>query len=152
MSRGNGVSTRPASVAEWGKKGQHDVVLPSGAEVTIVIPNLPKMIKSGQVPNDLLDAALGVLQGNQKITKDLIQDQSDFFHLMVSMMVKDPKVTVEDLDNELVPYEDIELLVELGTRQRDVDALGNHIAGLHKSAEWRKFRGIEDSSTNVAGL
>lgn len=124
---------------QWKKAGQHDVALYSGVEVTIRIPNLPDMVKTDKIPNDLIDAALGAIQ-KEKVTADLIKEQADFFHLLVSTMLIDPEVAPEEV-SEFVPFEDIELLVELGTRQRDLDALGRQIAGLHKSAEWRRFRG-----------
>jgi hypothetical protein len=123
----------------WKKAGVHTVGLSSGVEVDIRIPNLPQMVKAGEVPNDLLDAALGAMK-KQEITPDLIKEQADFFHLLVSTMVVEPALSPDEVP-EVVPFEDIELLVELGTRQRDIDALGRQIAGLHKSAEWRKFRG-----------
>lgn len=137
---------RPKSAADWKKAGRHDVVLPSGVEVTITIPNLPEMIKTGKIPNDLLDAALNALQ-KEKITPELMKEQADFFQLLVMTMVKDPVISEEDYAE--LPYEDIELLIELGTRQRDLDALGRHIAGLHRSAEWRNFRGWAFGDSDV---
>lgn len=128
------------SKTDWKKAKRHSVTLPSGFEVEVEIPNLPQMVKTGQIPNNLLDAALGAIK-QQTITKELIEEQADFFNLLVSTMVKDPAITVEELENDEVPYEDVELLVEIGTRQRDLDALGRHISGLHTSEEWRKFRG-----------
>lgn len=127
---------------DWKKAKRHPVALPSGFEVEVEIPNLPMMVKTGQIPNDLLDAALGAIK-QQQITPDLIKEQADFFNLLVTTMVKDPEITLEELENDEIPYEDVELLVEIGTRQRDLDALGRHISGLHKSEEWRKFRGWE---------
>lgn len=136
--------TEKRTLTDWKKAKRHTVALPSGFEVEVEIPNLPQMVKTGQIPNDLLDAALGAIK-QQDITPELIKEQAQFFTLLVTTMVKDPVVTVEDLEGDALPYEDIELLVEIGTRQRDLDALGRHIAGLHKSEEWRKFRGWEFS-------
>lgn len=135
------IGQRAKSAADWKKAKRHYVTLASGVEVGIEIPNLPLMIKTGVIPNDLLDAALGAIQ-KQEVTPELIREQSDFFHLMVGMMVKEPEITNDDIAD--LPYEDIELLVEIGTRQRDIDAIGNQIAGLHKSEDWRKFRGWND--------
>lgn len=138
---GTEIGRRVKTAADWKKARQHDITLPSGIEVSIIIPNLPLMVKTGQIPNDLLDAALGAIQ-KQEVTPELIKEQSDFFHLLVLTMVKEPEITEEDIPE--LPYEDIELLVEIGTRQRDIDAVGNQIAGLHKSEDWRKFRGWDD--------
>lgn len=135
------IGTRPKTVADWKNSKRHYITLASGVEVGVEIPNLPQMVKTGVIPNDLLDAALGAIQ-KQEITPELIKEQADFFHLLVATMVKDPELTPDDIPD--LPYEDIELLVEIGTRQRDIDAIGNQIAGLHKSADWRKFRGWDD--------
>lgn len=143
------VTSRPKDAASWTAAKRHDVTLPSGVEVSIEIPNLPLMVKTGQIPNELLDAALGAMQ-RQEITPELLNEQSDFFNKLVSTMVVDPVVTEEQVSN--LPYEDIELLVEIGTRQRDLDALGRHIAGLHKSAEWRKFRGLDYGDEIMEGF
>lgn len=129
------------TLAGWKKAKRHAVKLPSGFEVEIEVPNLPLMIKAGTIPNHLLDAALGAIE-RQQITTELIKEQADFFELLVSTMVKEPELTAEDVRE--IPFEDVELLVEIGTRQRDVDAVGNHIGGLHTSKEWRQFRGFED--------
>jgi hypothetical protein len=134
------VTNRPKDASAWKQAGIHDVTLPSGMEVSIKIPNLPEMVKNGAIPNNLLDAALGAIQ-KERITKELIAEQADFFHMLVETMVKEPAVTAADVPE--LPYEDIELLVEIGTRQRDLDALGRHISGLHRSAEWRRFRGLD---------
>lgn len=138
------MTDKTRTLADWKKAKRHTVQLPSGFQVEVEIPNLPLMVKQGTIPNDLLESALGAMQQNQ-ITPELVREQSDFFSLLVSTMVKEPTVTREDVENDEIPFEDIEMLVELGTRQRDVDAVGNHLGGLHKSAEWRRFRGIEDS-------
>jgi hypothetical protein len=134
------VVRKPKDVSAWKKAGVHDVALPSGALVTIKIPNLPEMVKNGSIPNNLLDAAIGAIQ-KETITRELIAEQADFFSLLVTTMVVEPAIDAADVTE--LPYEDIELLVEIGTRQRDLDALGNHISGLHRSAEWRRFRGLD---------
>lgn len=149
MSTAVDVVSRPKDAAAWKKAGIHDITLPSGVEVSIKIPNLPQMVKQGAIPNDLLDAALGAIQ-KERVTKQLIEEQADFFHLLVMTMVVKPTITSEDVPD--LPYEDIELLVELGTRQRDIDALGRHIAGLHKSREWREFRGFGSGDEALENL
>ncbi len=141
--------SKGGDLAAWKKAKRHPVTLPSGFEVEIEIPNLPLLVKTGHFPNDLVDAAIGAIQ-RQEITKELVDQQSDFYHKLVALTVKSPEITEEDVVE--LPYEDIELLVELATRNRDVDALGRHIAGLHTSREWRKFRGLDYGDEDVAGL
>lgn len=135
-------TTKTDKKSAWKKAGVHTVALPSGMEVDVRIPNLPLMIKQGSIPNNLIQTALGVMD-NQSITAELLSEQADFFHMLVASMVVEPELTPEEVP-EVVPYEDIELLAELATRQRDVDALGHHIGGLHTSKDWRVFRGLED--------
>lgn len=131
---------KPKDAAAWKAAKRHPVSLPSGIEIEIEIPNLPQMVKTGQVPNDLVEAAIGALQ-RDKITKELVVEQADFYNKLVATAVKVPTITEDDVPD--LPYEDVELIVELATRQRDVDALGRHLAGLHKSKEWRSFRGLD---------
>jgi hypothetical protein len=51
------------SKSKWKAAKAHEVTLPSGAEVKIELPDLAKMIKGGQVPNELLDVATKVGAG-----------------------------------------------------------------------------------------
>jgi hypothetical protein len=140
---------KPTTAAAWKKAKTHEVVLPSGVAVEIEIPNLSQMVKTGELPNDLIDAALGAMQ-KQRVTPDLLLKQADFYTKLVALTVVKPKITEEDVAD--LPYEDQELLVELATRQRDVDALGHHIAGLHTSKDWRRFRGYDISDEDVEDL
>jgi hypothetical protein len=142
---------RPKSAAEWGKRGVHTVVLPSNTEVDIRIPDIPKLIKEEKLPNHLIDVAIRVAQGTQQVSSEHIKEQPEFYANLVALTVVEPQVTAEDClaDPPLVPYEDQELLVELATRQRDLDAEGNHIAGLDKSEKWRKFRGLDHGNQDV---
>lgn len=132
---------KPTSAAAWKAAKRHQITLPSGVEVEIAIPNLPLLVKTGQLPNELVTEALGAIQGG-KLTPELIRQQSEFYDKLVAITVKDPVVTEEDVHE--LPFEDIELIVEVATRQRDLDALGRHVGGLHTSKEWRTFRGLPD--------
>jgi hypothetical protein len=64
--------------------------------------------------------------------------------------VKEPVITEEDVHD--LPFEDVELLVEIATRQRDLDAVGNHVGGLHTNKQWRQFRGLTHLDQDVEGL
>lgn len=142
--------TKPKDAAAWGGKKYHNVVLPSGAEVTIIVPNLPALVKTGQVPNDLIESAVGVMQGTVEITAELLAEQADFYTKLVALTVSEPAITESDVAD--LPYEDVEMLAEIATRQRDVDALGRHLAGLHTSKEWRTFRGLDLGGSALESL
>lgn len=133
----------------WKSAKRHSVTLPSAFEVEIEVPNLPQLVKTGQLPNELVTEALNTAAtGN--LTPEVIASQADFYNKLVAFTVKEPAITEEDVPD--LPFEDIELLVEIATRQRDVDALGHHLAGLDKVADWRKFRGLDYGDEDVAGL
>jgi hypothetical protein len=68
----------------------------------------------------------------------------------VILTVVEPKITIDDVPE--LPYEDIEMLAELATRQRDLDAVGNHIGGLHEVEAFRTFRGLGAADSPLANL
>lgn len=150
QSEGGFTPEKPKDAAGWGGRKNHEVVLPSGALVTICLPNLPQLVRTGQIPNDLIEDAVGAMQGTVEITAELLADQADFYDKLLAMTVVEPKITEADVAE--LPYEDVEMLAEFATRQRDVDALGRHLAGLHKSKEWRSFRGLSNFDASVDGL
>ena len=83
-------------------------------------------------------------------SKEAIAKQREFTDVLTKLTVVTPKLS--DADLSAVPFEDKEFLVEIATRQRDLDAEGNHIGGLQKSADFRRFRGLDGSDEDVEGL
>lgn len=148
------------TAAEWGGSarkpglGRHYVTLPSSAVVGIEIPDLPELIASGDLPNDLVDIAVKIAQGgadvSEELTRDAITKQPEFYRFVVKLTVKEPAVNDELYDR--LPFEDKEMIVALATRQRDIDALYQHIGGLHTSTRWRKFRGLDDIDPALASV
>lgn len=138
------------SVAGWKKNAKHTVLCPSGSRIGLRIPDLPAMIEAGEIPQHLLDAALGVASSpDAKPTIELIKQQREFTDNLVMLSVVEPKLSEADLKD--VPYEDKEFIVSVATRQRDLDAEGEHIAGLTKSEKFRKFRGLGEFDPTVEG-
>lgn len=132
------------TLAAWKKAGVHEVTLASGFQVKIKLPNLPELVRAGEFPNHLVETAIKVASApaeQQQITADDVKSQAEFYCALVSLSLVEPIVTPDDVKE--LPFEDIELLAAIATRQRDVDALGHHIAGLDKNEDWRKFRGID---------
>lgn len=141
-------------VDAWAKIGEHEVLCPSGAKVFIRIPDLAAIIESGELPQHLLDAALGVAakvsRGKEQApTKELIAKEREFTDFLVSITVVKPDLTPDQARR--VPYEDKEMIVALATRQRDMDAGYNHIAGLDRSEKFRRFRRLGEFDPAVAG-
>lgn len=132
--------------SSWKKSKFHDVTCPSGTVVTIQIPNLPALIKSGRVPNELLDAAIGS-GPDTEITKEMIEKQADFYNFLVSITVTDPVVEPHEVSE--LPYEDVEMIASLALRQRDMDAVYKHIGGLDKVSSFRTFRERARRGANV---
>lgn len=133
----------------WAKAKVHTITLPSGFEVDVQVPNMPLLIKTGQIPNHLIEAALGAMQA-EEITREMVEQQAEFYEKLVALTVVDPVIAEEDVAD--LPFEDVDLIVEIATRQRDVDALGRHLGGLHKSEEWKTFRRGDSLDPDVEGL
>lgn len=141
-------ATQTKTAAKWKTAKRHEITLPSGFVAQIEIPNLPLLVKTGQLPNELVADALGSIQAG-KLTPEIIVQQSDFYDKLVAITVKEPVVTEEDVHE--IPFEDVEMLVEIATRQRDLDAIGHHVGGLHSSKDWRRFRGLNHLDPDVEG-
>lgn len=141
-----------ASAAAWKKAAGHVVTCPSGAEISVKIPDLAGMIVNGVVPQNLLDVAVGVANDAEetKPSVELVKQQQEFTNLLVLHTVVEPKLAESDLPD--LPFEDKEFIVSLATRQRDLDALGEHIGGLTKSEKFRRFRRLGEFDSDVAGL
>lgn len=159
------------SKEQWKGKAIHPITLPSGAEVDIRLPDLAQMIKSGQIPNELLDIAQKVGAGvpigealseekpkegdeEQKdgVSKELIGQITDFHAFLVAKTVVSPEVTQEEvLTPGTVPAEDIAVIVQFALRERDFDAVGHHLGGLETVPEFRTFRGLDTSVADILG-
>lgn len=145
---------KPTSAA-WKKAAVHeDITLPSGFKVDIKLPNLPKLIEAGQIPSALVEAAATAAQegGTRSLSigADLMKNHAEFTQKIIPHTLVSPEVTEEEVGD--LPYEDQEFLVELATRNRDFDAVGHHIGGLHTQDEFRRFRGLPIGDEGVEGL
>lgn len=134
----------------WKKNKQHEVTLPSGTKVTIQIPNLPLLIKAGQIPNKLLDIVTKAQSGTIEITPELIAEQADYTAFIVTKTVVDPVISEEDIPE--LPYEDVECVMDFAMRNRDLDAVGHHISGLEQVDSFRRFRGLDVGDEIGSGL
>lgn len=133
----------------WKKAGVHTATLPSGYHVSFHLPNLGQLIKSGDIPNDLIDAAIEFQSLSQsaeaegerpKITPDMLEKSHDWVCWIIPKMLVEPKITAEDVPE--LPSEDTDMLAAFAARVTDMDAIGHHIGGLDTNAAFRKFRGL----------
>lgn len=147
-------NSRPkvSTKAQWKSAKRHYPTLPSGVVVGVEIPDLPNLVKAGAIPNELIDTAIAVASG-RKPTRDDIVQQADFYNKLCALTVVEPAdITEADFAAGEFPFEDKEMLVEFATRQRDLDAIGHHLAGLEKVKDFRNFRGIFGGDEDVEGL
>lgn len=128
-----------ATKAAWVKNKSHEVTLPSGTVVEITLPNMPALMRSGKIPNELMNVAMSADEDTE-ITPELLKEQANFYRFLVSTTVTAPAITEEDVED--LPYEDIEMIVAFALRQRDMDAVYHHIGGLEKVKSFREFRRI----------
>jgi hypothetical protein len=145
-------TTTKTTKTSWKKAAVHEgVTLPSGTVVSIKLPNLSLMLKTGNIPNSLVEAAVemqnAMSRGTAEITKEMIEQQWYYYSFLVAKTVVEPEITQEEVAD--IPAEDVEMLVEFATRQRDIDAVYRHIAGLDKMESFRRFRGV---SSGLEGL
>lgn len=139
----------PTSKSNWKKSRVHEgITLPSGVAVDIQIPNLPALVRGGALPNDLLEVATKAAVSGE-VPSDLLEKLDDYHKFLVAKTVVKPEVSEEEVND--LPTEDIEMLVGFATRARDTDAIGHHIAGLEKVAEFRQFRGLDDGVADILG-
>ena len=141
----------PTTLSGWKKAALHYPLCPSGVRVGIRIPDLPALIEAGDIPQHLLEAALGVASSGEptKPSIELIKQQREFTDTLVQLTVVQPVLKEDDLAD--LPYEDKEFIVAIATRQRDIDAEGEHIAGLSKSERFRRFRGLGEFDPTLEG-
>lgn len=140
-----------ASIAEWKKAAVHAVTLPSGVTIKVKVPDLAGLIESGTLPQNLIDAALNVVGDSaQKVTVDMVKEEREFTNAIVKVAVIEPTVTDANVGD--IPVEDKQLIMQIATRQTDLDAEGKHIGGLHKSEDFRKFRGLDSFDSFMADL
>lgn len=124
----------------WKQANTHpDVTLPSGAVVTIKLPNILKMVSAGEIPNPLIPVAIKSTEG-QEVTEQVIRDSWDFTKFLVPLMMVEPTIVESDVED--LPIEDVTMLVGLANRSNDLDAIGQHIGGLDTVQRFREFRGI----------
>jgi hypothetical protein len=149
---------KATTAAAWKKAAVHNILVPSGVRVDIKIPDLPALIEAGTIPQHLLDTALGVARQQAQVEeepdpakiKELIAHQREFTDTLTALTVVNPKISVEEAHD--LPYEDREMLVAIGTRVRDLDAEGEHIAGLTTSERFRRFRELGEFRPTLEGL
>jgi len=133
-------------------------VLPSGFECKIELPDLASMIKGGQIPNELLEAALATTGPGQNAEEQTTEEKmaivgqaAEFNAYLVEQTVVEPSVTRAEVLAGDIPAEDAELIVQFALRKTDFDAAGHHLGGLETVDSFRQFRGLDTSIESLLG-
>lgn len=128
---------------KWKQKKTGDITLPSGVNVKIEIPDLPEMLREGTVPNELVKFAVEAEKGLQgdaiedEFNLEKVKEATDFMRWVVSVTVKEPVLTPEDVPE--LPALDTDMILEFAMRRRQVDAVGHQLFGMETIDKWRKF-------------
>ncbi len=164
------ISSEPLSTASkcdgkaaWKQRsdrGPHTATLPSGQRVTFLIPDTGALIRSGRLPEQLKRLALlcaahpdgpegymedllaiAIRQGRLEETLERsIQDGLELSYHLISEMVVEPAVSVDDVRSGELPELDLRMLMQFAERKRNLDADGNRLPILLLD-EWATFRG-----------
>ena len=163
-------ASRPSkkrSVEEWAALALHDVTLPSGMEAVIRFADIPALIKSGRLPDQLQgaaarrffgsengaaasdgdgeDGAKAAIDDAQRI--EIAKATAELYEYLVLESVVEPELTAEHLPR--LPAEDKEMLIEVSLRERDTDALGRTL-GVEPLSRWETFRREHKCSKSCA--
>lgn len=137
---------KPDSKSGLKKRRLHEgVTLPSGAVVTIKLPNLGQMIHAGTLPNELVQAALKQQtpvgeDERPKLTEEDLKQDWEFVEWVVPQTLHEPKIESSDVV-DLDPA-DITMIANFAARRIDIDAVGHQLGGLETQKSFRDHRGI----------
>ena len=137
------------SLDEWRGRNLHNVVMPSGARAIIQFPEIGPLVLANALPDDLKEFAqqeitheLGMIGAyadeivkydpdtpeDMEKARALTKKFSDTLKWLVAeYVVVEPKVTVEDLNDESFPLQDLDWLYGVATRRVNEDALGRRL-------------------------
>lgn len=142
---------KPISKTAWKKVKTHTATLPSGAVVKLTLPNLGALLKSGNIPNELVDAAIGFQQA-EKITREMLEESFEWVAFILPRTVVEPTITEEEVRNDELPSQDLEMLAAFVARTLDIDAVGHHLGGLETNRDFRRFRDLLTIDEIAEGL
>lgn len=142
---------RTTSKVAWKARATHaNVVLPSGAIVSIKIPDMSALIEAGEIPNELVDLVSAAAESGSTPQPDDIARLREVQEKVIAATVTDPKLTIEDVRD--IPEEDKGFLQEIAFRQRDVDMIGRSIAGLEAIEKYATFRKEQPRTEDLLDL
>jgi hypothetical protein len=144
------MSNPKRSVGDWIQAAEHEPLCPSGFRPKIRIPDLAALIESGEIPQHLLEVAIGVATGDTKPSVDLVKQQREFTDKLVQHMVVEPTLDAETVAQ--IPFEDKDFLVALARASATSTRRASTSPGLSKSEKFRRFRRLGEFDEDVEGL
>ncbi len=133
-----------AAWAARSDRGPHTAQLPSGQEVTFLVPDSNALIRSDRLPDRLMeialmasaypdgadgymaDLAVAAFRDEAEIVKvgKAVKDGLELRDWLVAHMLVSPEVTPDEVGSGMFPDADIEMLLEFAERKRCEDAAG----------------------------
>jgi hypothetical protein len=141
----------PSAVSRWKKLGKpQEVTLHSGMRIKIKVPDVPEMLRAGEVPNELIAAVNEARDDVSPSGFDMekVKDATDYMRWLVSVTVVEidegdgnfVAANLEPDDVPSLPVHDRDMILEFALRQRDRDAVGHQLYGMEKVSAWARFR------------
>lgn len=129
------------SKAGWRRRGLHRVTLPSSQRVLMRIPDLAKMVEGPEsaIPGHLLAIALREVIDQTDAARTLVDqikagetdeavktvgELNELERWIVTQSVVEPEITVDDINEGLIPPEDLAMIAAIARRERFTDARG----------------------------
>lgn len=140
--------------SRWFARALHTIILPSGEEVVVRIPDITNLARNESIPESLRAAVIkqdaqALLTGTASASEESQPKPSDAdvvraaaelgeaFDYIVLDMIVEPVLTISEV--RLIPSEDRDFLALIAQRQRDTDALGRRL-GVEPLSRWERFR------------
>lgn len=153
QAEANVAAMKTKNKTEWKKKAVHsNVVLPSGAVISVKVPNIAALAQSGEIPNELVDIATATsnMASPEDIPADALEKLAKLQNYLIALTVVEPSITEDDVKD--LPAEDIPFITDIAYRQRDIDAVGRSIAGLDRVGKYARFRDDDDRDEALLDL
>lgn len=150
-------------------RGPHIATLPSGQQVTFVVPDSNALIRANKLPDDLVelamiaaayqggadaymeDLAVQAIRGDVKAKAKLnerVREGIELGDWLLAHMVVDPPITPDDAKG--LPEGDRDMLLAFAERRENVDAEGV-VLPIALLAEYARFRDVAGGGTDDAG-
>lgn len=150
------------ALSAWAARGLREVLLPSGTEVRIRIPEADLLIRKGLLPDDLLAVASRFVTTGVDLDRSTDEDRLRFNELvrhLVANMVRgirdeaggwvDITVTADQMDELELPPDDIRLLELIARRQATPEIGSAASRAMQAGRSMAEALGLEEAEGTV---